>query len=92
MTTTQQLLEERLLHVFDEQDDVHIKDESHKHKGHLADDVLAQGSHFFITIHSSKFSGMRSLARHRMVYDLFNDLLRDNIVHAIRLDLREKGC
>ena len=62
--------------------ELRIKDQSHLHAGHQgAKDGLG---HFDVFIVSSKFDGVRSLQRHRMIYEALGDLM-DTDIHALRI-------
>lgn len=66
-------------------DSVTVVDRSHEHHGHAGFDP--DGSHFHVQIRSGRFVGKGTLARHRLVYDVLDPLLRQE-VHSITLDLR----
>lgn len=67
--------------------DAHIdlEDESHLHAGHAG----AQGGagHFRASIVSAGFAGLRTVARHRLVYDALRDWMPHRI-HALSIDAR----
>ena len=60
-----------------------IRDDSHLHAGHAG----AEGGagHYHVRIVSIRFAGMSPVARHRLVYDLLQDLIPFPI-HALALD------
>jgi BolA protein len=58
-----------------------IEDESALHAGHKGN---GGGGHFKLTISSEKFNELTQLARHRMIYDLVNDLIPTR-VHALSI-------
>jgi BolA protein len=60
---------------------LNIEDESALHAGHKGN---GGGGHFKLTISSEKFNELTQLARHRMIYDLVNDLIPTR-VHALRI-------
>ena len=63
-----------------------IKDESFMHAGHSGNpsgDPDAE-THFKVEIVSSKFEGKLPVARHRMVYELLDQEIKDG-VHALSL-------
>lgn len=62
-----------------------ITDDSARHAGHAG--AAAGGGHFIMTIVSSRFSGKRSLERHRMVYDALSSL-RGQGFHALSITAR----
>lgn len=62
--------------------ELRIKDQSHLHAGHQgARDGLG---HFDVFIVSEKFTGIRTLQRHRMIYAALGDLMETDI-HALRI-------
>jgi len=60
-----------------------IRDDSHLHAGHAG----AQGGagHYHVHIVSTRFAGLTSVARHRLVYHHLHDLIPYPI-HALALD------
>jgi len=65
-----------------EPDSVELLDESGRHAGHPG--AAAGGSHFRLTIVSSRFAGCDTLARHRMVYAALGPLMQRE-VHALAI-------
>jgi BolA protein len=61
---------------------VELLDESGRHVGHAG--AAAGGSHFRLVIVSPRFAGVDKLARHRMVYDALEKLMRREI-HALAI-------
>lgn len=59
-----------------------IHDESHLHAGHAGNPGGA--SHFRVRIEADCFAGKRTVAQHRLVYDLVLDLMPFPI-HALAL-------
>lgn len=61
---------------------IFLEDESHLHAGHAG----AEGGagHYKITITSEQFNGLRTVARHRLVYDCVSDLMPQR-VHALTI-------
>ena len=59
-----------------------IKDQSHLHTGHVG--AKGGGGHFSITIVSEAFEGKDRIQRHRMVYDVLNQMLATQI-HALNI-------
>lgn len=60
-----------------------ITDDSARHAGHSG--ARPEGeTHFSVRIVSARFAGLSRVARHRMVYDLLADELRER-VHALAL-------
>lgn len=62
-----------------------IIDESHLHAGH--EGARGGAGHFRIVIASNQFKGIAPLARHRLVYDLVDDLI-PYPVHALAIQAR----
>ncbi|MBU5877057.1 BolA/IbaG family iron-sulfur metabolism protein, partial [Vibrio cholerae O1] len=56
-----------------------VIDESHLHAGHAG--AKGGASHFRLIISSPKFTGLNTLARHRLVYDRVTDLM-PHPIHA----------
>lgn len=68
-----------------------IKNESEKHKGHENGPTQKNGeTHFRIKIVSGAFIGLSRVERHRLVYDILGDLLK-NQVHALSLTLLDNA-
>ena len=59
---------------------VEIIDESHKHAGHAG--ARNGGGHYVLNIVSPRFTGMNTVARHRMIYSALGDLMKREI-HAL---------
>jgi len=59
-----------------------LLDESGQHAGH--EGANAGGSHFRLTIISSRFAGHDKLARHRMIYAALGSLMQREI-HALAI-------
>ncbi|MES2832140.1 MAG: BolA family protein [Pseudomonadota bacterium] len=59
-----------------------LDDESHLHVGHVG--AASGGGHFRVTLASSRFEGCSRVARHRLVYDCLQDLMRSDI-HALAI-------
>ena len=58
-----------------------LTDESHLHAGHAG---AKSGGHFRLNIVSSQFTGLRSIARHQLVYRCLGDLMHTDI-HALSI-------
>lgn len=58
-----------------------ILDDSAKHAGHAGN---TGGGHFTLTVVSSQFSGKSQIIRHRMIYQLLQDLIPARI-HALSI-------
>lgn len=65
------------------QAEVDVVDESHLHAGHAG--AREGGRHFRVKIRSAQFEGLRTLARHRLVYDAVSDWMKKEI-HALAID------
>jgi len=61
-------------------DQLEIVDDSHRHAGHAG--ARDGRGHFVVKIVSDRFTGIKPLARHRMVYAALGDLMRTDI-HAL---------
>lgn len=59
-----------------------LEDESAQHKGHAG--AASGGGHFRLTLVSSKFRNLPTLARHRLVYEAMGDLMQREI-HALSI-------
>ncbi|HXA35625.1 MAG TPA: BolA family protein [Steroidobacteraceae bacterium] len=59
-----------------------IEDESHLHAGHAG--AAGGHSHFRVTIVAEAFRGIPPIARHRLVYEAVDDLLKTDI-HALAI-------
>ena len=63
--------------------DIRLEDESHLHAGH--EGAKSGGGHYRLSIVSNRFSGLATIARHRLVYDALADLMRREI-HALSIN------
>ena len=61
---------------------IELTDDSGQHVGH--DGARDGGSHFSLVIVSPRFAGMKTLARHRLVYDAMGPLMQGRI-HALAI-------
>lgn len=61
---------------------IHIIDESHLHAGHGA-----KGGHYKLHIVADAFTGKTLIQRHRLVYDVLNDLMSGEI-HALSIQAK----
>jgi BolA protein len=59
-----------------------LEDDSASHAGHAG--AASGGSHYNLRIVSSRFEGLRLVARHRLVYDSVHDMMRTEI-HALAI-------
>lgn len=66
-----------------------IKDESNLHVGHQGHDPRGE-THFFVKVVSAKFEGYSLLERHKMIYSLLADEMKER-VHALRLKTMTKN-
>ena len=66
-----------------------IKDDSKKHAGHAGHDPKGE-THFVVHVVSDVFEGKGRVERHRMVYAVLADELKER-VHAINLKLVSKS-
>jgi BolA protein len=80
MKPTHDELYKRLSDRFGNQ--VTVQDDSHLHAGHAG----AQGGagHYTVKIYSTQFSGLSSVARHRLVYDCVADWM-PHAIHALSI-------
>ena len=61
---------------------VEIEDQSHLHVGHAG--AASGGGHYQVTVVASCFKGLNTLARHRLIYDALNNLMKKEI-HALSI-------
>lgn len=61
---------------------IELTDDSGQHVGH--EGARDGGSHFSVVIVSPRFAGMKTLARHRLVYDAMGPLMQGRI-HALAI-------
>lgn len=61
---------------------IEVRDDSALHAGHAG--ARSGGGHFQLTIVSDSFKGLRTLARHRMVYEALGDMMK-NRIHALAI-------
>lgn len=64
-----------------------LRDDSADHAGHAG---AREGGHFHVTLVSARFTGLPSVARHRLVYHCLSDLMQRGI-HALAIDARAPG-
>ncbi len=72
-----------LLELAFEPESVQVEDDSHKHVGH--EGAKSGLGHFSVSIVSSRFNGMKMLARHRAVYTALDDMMKTDI-HALAIE------
>lgn len=61
---------------------VEIEDESHRHAGH--EGAKSGGGHYILLIVSPRFTGLMTVARHRLIYNALGDLMQSGI-HALSI-------
>lgn len=61
-----------------------LRDDSAQHAGHAG---AREGGHYHVTIVSQRFTGLRRVGRHRLVYDALAELMQQGI-HALAIDAR----
>ena len=72
---------------------IEVTDDSAAHAGHAGARDHAErtgavdGTHFELTIVSGAFAGKSLVARHRMIYELLDELMKTRI-HALKIDAR----
>ncbi len=59
-----------------------LEDESHLHAGHAG--AESGHGHYRVRIVSTQFAGLRSIARHQLVYRSLGDLMQTDI-HALSI-------
>lgn len=59
-----------------------VKDDSHLHVGHIG--AQQGGGHFTVTITSSHFANKSLIERHRLVYQVLEELIPKEI-HALKI-------
>lgn len=60
--------------------DIQVEDDSHLHAGHAG--AAGGAGHYTVTIRAAAFDGLRTVARHRLVYDAVGDWMPQR-VHAL---------
>lgn len=64
---------------------IELIDESHLHAGHAG--ASGGAGHFRVRVVSAAFAGLRTVARHRLVYDSVRDWMPHRI-HALAIEAR----
>jgi BolA protein len=82
MKPTAEELTQRFEAVFGSQ--VFVSDDSHQHVGHAG---AGGGGHYTVEIISEKFLGLRTLQRHRLVYDVVSEMMPHQI-HALSINAK----
>jgi len=71
-----------------EPDQLEVVDDSHQHAGHAG---AADGrGHFSVLLVSKRFTGMTTLRRHRLVYEVVGDMMVTDI-HALSIQALAPG-
>ena len=71
-----------------EPDQLEVVDDSHQHAGHAG---AADGrGHFSVLLVSKRFTGMNTLRRHRLVYEVVGDMMVTDI-HALSIQALAPG-
>ena len=83
MKATMELMRQRLAVL--EPVTLDIADDSAKHAGHAG--AKSGGGHYRLNIVSSRFAGLATMARHRLVYDALGSLMRHEI-HALSINAK----
>ncbi len=65
--------------------ELQVWDDSEAHTGHAG--AAKGGGHFELLITSDRFTGLRPIARHRLVYDALGDLMQSRI-HALSINAK----
>lgn len=69
-------------------DSLDVGDDSHLHAGH--EGAKGGGGHYTVTIVSPVFSDLKTLERHRMIYDALADMMKSEI-HALVINAHDPG-
>jgi BolA family transcriptional regulator, general stress-responsive regulator len=81
--TTVATIKERLASL--EPEHIEVIDDSAQHAGHAG--ARSGGGHYRVMIVSSRFVGLGTMARHRLVYDALGTLM-DGDIHALSITAR----
>ncbi len=86
MSTRLERLTERLQAL--EPEHLDVADDSHRHAGHAG---AADGrGHFTVLLVSKRFTGLDTLRRHRLVYEVVGDMMTTDI-HALSIQALAPG-
>ncbi len=80
------LIEQRLREGL-QPEQLEVLDDSAQHAGHAG---AREGGHYTVHVVSERFRGLTRVARHRLVYDLMAELMRQGI-HALAIDAKAPG-
>ena len=83
MTDRIELIRERISQAL-QPSHLEIIDESHLHAGH--EGARDGRGHFRVRVASSRFSGLRPLQQHRLIYEAVGDLMETDI-HALAIEI-----
>ena len=83
MTERTELIRERISQAL-QPTQLEIIDESHLHVGH--EGARDGRGHFRVRIASNKFSGLRPIEQHRLIYEAVGDLMESDI-HALAIEV-----
>jgi BolA protein len=64
---------------------IEVVDDSHRHAGHAG--AAGGAGHFNVRLVSTRFAGLGTVARHRLVYDAVQDWMPQRI-HALAIEAR----
>lgn len=84
MRPTIEELRARLLAAFPDATRLDVQDDSDAHAGHAG--ARGGAGHYSVRIDAPRFTGLRPVARHRLVYDCVADWL-PNRIHALSMTL-----
>ncbi|MDP2829460.1 MAG: BolA family protein [Sulfuricellaceae bacterium] len=83
---TLELMQQRLAALAPES--IEIGDDSHLHAGH--EGAKSGGGHYDLFIVSPQFTGLMTVARHRLIYNALGDLMQTGI-HALSIKAYAPG-
>lgn len=63
---------------------VEVTDNSHLHVGHAG--AKDGGGHFAVKVVSDQFTDLSRIKRHRLVYQLVNELFTSGAIHALEVE------
>ena len=68
--------------------ELEVIDESYQHAGHAGANGTGFGTHFRVRIASPRFDGHSRVLRHRMVYQVVQEFIDRDGVHALAIETR----